>query len=352
MPVDQHSDTFEEQLSAALHDTGGTFGNPGAALAAAGQARGHRLRLRRRAAVAGSAAGLALVGVSGALLVPWGGADGTPEQSTVAATGSRAPAQPSFSADYVVRTLQKLLPQGKFSKTEARGTGGELPPLASGVFDDGKGEAAISVGLDRLTADAGGIDPSARVTPCPDGPDSGLDSCKTELLPDGSAITVYQGYEYPDRREDTKAWGADLVTPAGQHVSVLEWNAPAEKGEPVSRPEPPLTTAQLKALAVAGEWRRIIAAIPETNMTLTDKLKKDTKPHSAASSSQIDPGVQVQRMLPALGMTLTDKLKKDTKPHPVAASSRTDPGAPVRWMLSVLGMTLTDSLKIAADRGR
>ncbi|MDX3246081.1 hypothetical protein PV408_30980, partial [Streptomyces sp. ME18-1-4] len=62
MPVDQHSDPFEERLSAALHDAGGTFDSPGGALVAAGQARGLRLRLRRRAAVVGGAASLALVG--------------------------------------------------------------------------------------------------------------------------------------------------------------------------------------------------------------------------------------------------------------------------------------------------
>ncbi|MEU3611262.1 hypothetical protein ABZ725_02940 [Streptomyces sp. NPDC006872] len=298
MPVDQHSDPFEEQLSAALHETGGTFGNPGAELAAAGQARGHRLRLRRRAAVAGSAAGLALVGVGGALLVPWG-ADGASKPSSAAATGSSDIAQPAFSADDVVRTLQKLLPEGKFTRTEARGTDGELPPLASGVFDDGKGDAAISVGLEQIPPDGSEVNPSGQVMPCPDSPDSGLDSCTTELLPDGSALTVYQGYEYPDRREDTKAWGADLVTPAGQHVSVLEWNAPAEKGEPVSRPEPPLSVAQLKTLAAADDWRRIIAAIPE----------KDVKPNPAtSSSSQADPAVQVQRMLSVLRTTLPDNL--------------------------------------------
>ncbi|MGW2045310.1 hypothetical protein ACWCPF_09005 [Streptomyces sp. NPDC001858] len=295
MPVDQHSDPFEDRLSAALHDVGGAFDSPRTELATAGQRRGRRLQLQR---IVGSAAGLALVGVSGALLAPWGG--GTPEPSSVAASGSRSPAEPGYSADEVFRTLQKLLPEGKFTKTEARGTHEDRPPLALGVFDDGKGDAAISVGLDQIPADAGKIDPSAMVMPCSDGPDSGLDSCKTELLPDGSAITVYQGYEYPDRREDTKAWGADLVTPAGQHVSVLEWNAPAEKGEPVSRPEPPLSTAQLKTLAAADDWRRIIAAIPGKNARPTP---------AASSNAQADPGVAVQRMIATLRRTLPDGLK-------------------------------------------
>lgn len=53
MPVDQHSDSFEERLSAALREAGGAFDGP-AALAAAGRARGDRMRLRRRTAIAGA----------------------------------------------------------------------------------------------------------------------------------------------------------------------------------------------------------------------------------------------------------------------------------------------------------
>ncbi|WP_020128054.1 hypothetical protein [Streptomyces sp. 303MFCol5.2] len=258
MPVDQYSDPFEEQLAVALREAGGAFDSP-AALAAAGRARGDRMRLRRRTAIAGGAASLALVGVGGALFAPWGGKPAA-GPSSVAASGSAK--QAAFSADDVVRTLKKLLPEGKFTESEARGTNEDLPPLAVGVFDDGKGEGSVSVGLARIPANGGEITPSTAVMPCPDGEQTDLDSCETELLPDGSALTVYQGYEYPDRREDTKAWGADLVTPAGHHVSVIEWNAAAEKGKPVTRPKPPLTTAQLKTLAAASEWRRIADAIP------------------------------------------------------------------------------------------
>ncbi|MDX3798204.1 hypothetical protein [Streptomyces sp. AK04-3B] len=299
MPVDQHSDPFEEQLSAALHEAGGAFDRPGGALAAAGQARGHRLRLRRRAAVAGGVAGLALVGVGGTLLVPWGGTP-APNPSSVAASG-RAGAKPaSYSADDVFRTLKKLLPKGKLTKTEARGTDGDLPPLALGVFDDGKGEGAVSVGLDRVRTDAKGFDPVTAVMPCSDGGQTGFDSCRTDVLPDGSAVTVYQGYEYPDRREDTKAWGADLVTPAGQHVSVIEWNAAAEKGKPVTRPEPPLSPSQLRTLAAASEWRRIVDAIP----------REQKKPTAAASGSVRPAEMAGWLILRKLSLLLPSPLKR------------------------------------------
>ncbi|MDX5563227.1 hypothetical protein PYK79_07830 [Streptomyces sp. ID05-04B] len=300
MPVDQHSDPFEEQLSAALHEAGGAFDHPGSALAAAGQARGHRLRLRRRAAVAGGVAGLALVGVGGTLLAPWDGSP-APNPSSLAASGRASASAKPASADDVFRTLRKLLPKGRLTKTEARGTNEDLPPLALGVFDDGKGEGAVSVGLDRVRTDAPGkFDPVTAVMPCSDGGQTGFDSCRTDVLPDGSAVTVYQGYEYPDRREDTKAWGADLVTPAGHHVSVIEWNAAAEKGKPVTRPEPPLSTAQLRTLAAAPEWRRIVDAIP----------RERQKPSAAASASTRPAEMAGWVILRKLSLLLPDSLKR------------------------------------------
>ncbi|MFH8800195.1 hypothetical protein ACH4F6_11445 [Streptomyces sp. NPDC017936] len=312
MPVDQH-DPFEDRLSAALHQAGGAFDADRAALAAAGRVRGRRLRLRRRAAVAGGAAGLALVGVGGALLVPSDG-DGTARNGSVAAAGSGRPtatAVPAVSADEMVRTLTELLPEGEVTRGAARGTNGALPPFAQVVFDDGKGAGSISLLVDRVTRGSGNgeaFDPAAEVTPCPEMqlPDAGPDSCVTQTLPDGSAVTLVQGYEYPDRRADTKAWSADLVTPAGQRVSVSEWNSPAEKGEPVSRPEPPLTLDQLKTLAAAQEWRRVADAIPE----------KTRKPSPATSDSAGDTtGFGGRRILAVLTDSLPDGLEVVSSDH-------------------------------------
>ncbi|CAM5689704.1 hypothetical protein [Streptomyces aurantiogriseus] len=294
MPVDQH-DPFEDRLSAALHQAGGTFDTNRSALAAAGQAHGRRLRLRRLA-VAGSTASLVLVGVGAAVLLPSDGS--VRETASVATNGTAKPG--FFSADDVIRTLEKLLPEGKTYSQEGRGTHSDLPPSAQLVFDDGKGAAAVSVGLERieLSAETGdnGFDPASAVMPCPKaeaGARSAFDSCETEKLADGSVVTVFQGYEYPDRREETKAWGAELVTPEGQRVSVSEWNAPAEKGQPVSRPEPPLSTAQLKTLAAATQWRTIIDALPEQSRRPTPT----TSQASAAPRPRAASGKVVERVL-------------------------------------------------------
>ncbi|MGC9535568.1 hypothetical protein [Streptomyces sp. UG1] len=320
MPMDQHNDQhgnqhndpFEDRLSAALHTTGSDFDTDRAALAASGTARGRRLRARRHAAVVGGAAAIALASVSGALLVSGSsGADDKPQTSSVAAEGTRAPSPSPTStptstpngvtAEQMISTLKSLLPEGKVSQEQGRGAHPVILPYASVVFDDGEGAAAISVGLDRL--EPGGEDARLR-SECPDKRLTNHDDCSVQRLPNGSVFKVFQGYEYPDRRADTKFWYAELITATGQHVSVSEWNAPAEKGKPVSRPEPPLSPAQMKTIVTAEAWLPFVDAIPE------DDRKKPT---GAPSPSDTPPSVGGQqiagvltRLLPS-GMKVVDK---------------------------------------------
>ncbi|MEV5957386.1 hypothetical protein AB0M11_27075 [Streptomyces sp. NPDC051987] len=275
MPVEQrHNDSdssdeqaFEVRLATALHDAGGTFDADRGALVAAGAARGRLLRLRRRAAVLGGVAGVALAGAGGALLVPWGGsASGQPPaavSTTPRPTASpTAPAARGVTSDEMIRTLEKLLPGGTFGKAEGRGVDATDPlvaPYAQVVYDDGHGAAAVSVTVNRVLP--GGHDAQQAVR-CPDKVFTTFDSCVTRHLPDASVVTVVKGYEYPDRRVDTKLWTANLVTPDGHHVSVAEWNAAAEKDARISRDRPPLSAARLTALAAAEEWRGVVDAIP------------------------------------------------------------------------------------------
>ncbi|MEU0741679.1 hypothetical protein [Streptomyces sp. NPDC006134] len=261
MPVDQHSDPFEDRLAAALRDTGAGFDADQNALTAAGRTRGRRLRLRRRAAVAGGVAGIAMVGVGGVFLLPGDDAAGPQRSSTASApTASPAQAPKSFSGDDLVRTLKGLLPEGRFSQETARGSKERLGPAVRLVYDDGQGAAAIAVGLGRVEP---GSEQARETTTCPDEVFVPHDACTTSRLPDGSVLMLFQGYEYPDRRVDTKWWNAELVTPQGQHVSVSEWNAPAQKDAEISRETPPLTPEQLKGIATAGVWRQVVDAIPK-----------------------------------------------------------------------------------------
>ncbi|MFD0317008.1 hypothetical protein [Streptomyces flavalbus] len=271
MPVrhdEDSADPFEGRLGAALRQAGDGFATDGAALVTAGQARGRRLRLRRRAAVLGGAASLTLVGVGGALVLPGsgGGGDGASGASPAASAQRAAATDAPVTAEAMLTTLRSLLPEGDVSQ-ERSGDGSQGSAFATVVFDDGQGGGAVAVSVDRLQP---GGDDADQMTACPDKTAVAYDSCDSTELGDGSALMLMQGYEYPDRRVDTKLWRADLVTPEGYHVSVNEWNAEAEKDAPVTRPEPPLTLAQLRTIATADAWRAAAASLPENPKGVPD----------------------------------------------------------------------------------
>ncbi|MGW4272370.1 hypothetical protein ACWEGQ_08400 [Streptomyces seoulensis] len=262
MPDADH-DSFEERFAHVLRDTGARLDPARRDLPAEGAARGRRLRARRRAAVAGGAAAVALVGLGGALVLPGGQGDGrqqsaggSPKPALTTAAETEA-AKHAVSAASLTRTFEKLLPPGRLTRTAARGT--DDHPSVQGVYDDGKGEAAISVSVNRVPA---GTQEASQNTTCPDKVFIAYDSCGTTKLADGSALMILKGYEYPNKRSGTRLWQADLVTPSGQYISVMEWNAAAEKDAPVTRAEPPLSAERLKTLVTAPQWRTAADAIP------------------------------------------------------------------------------------------
>ncbi|MFG3107206.1 hypothetical protein [Streptomyces tendae] len=268
MLENDRQDPFEDRLGAALRDAGDGFEADRAALVTAGRTRGRRALLRRRAAVVGGVAGVALAGVGGALVLP---ADdqAAPARSTAASAGTpkdtpngtAAAAAAAFTGDDLLRELKGLLQRGTYGEEWGRGSDHQLGPAAHLVYDDGAGAAAIGMGFARVEPGSAQV---RELTACPDHNVTPYDGCTSDRLPDGSTLRLYQGYEYPDLRVDTKLWTADLVTAKGQHVSVSEWNSPAEKDAPVSRDEPPLSTERLRTLVTAGVWREVVDAIPES----------------------------------------------------------------------------------------
>ncbi|WSB47997.1 hypothetical protein OHA00_11875 [Streptomyces cellulosae] len=290
MPENQHEDPFENRFATALRDTGDGFraGDP-AALVTGGQVRGRRKQLLRRTAVLGGITGVALVGVGGTLLLP---SDVHDPRRTSAAAGPASTADPSaaspspaesFSRDDMLRSLKELMPQGTYSEEDAQGTGSTMPPYARLVFDDGEGAAALGLSVDRM--DPGG-EQAAQWTTCPDKKIVAYDDCTSATQPDGSRLMLLRGYEYPDRRVDTKWWNAELVTPDGVHVTLSEWNAPAQKDAPVSRPQPPLSAGQLKEVVTADVWKRVAAAMPQSpKPSATGEAPPEGRPSGAIAKT-------------------------------------------------------------------
>ncbi|MFJ4880584.1 hypothetical protein ACIP93_35975 [Streptomyces sp. NPDC088745] len=300
---------FEDELGRALRRTGDSFSADQQRLADTGLARGRRtLRRRRAGAVTGSVAALALVGVGGAwaggLLGGTGGRgdvaapvpsvertsgasdagrDGGNETGRAEGSGkgdSEGDGHGNGKADtavgdtrhitraWMTDTFKRLMPRGELTDVEARGTdeaargtesapGPPNSPMVSALHDDGRGKGAVRLGITR--ADPGGHSTREMVT-CPARAYVRFDSCRSEKLSDGSDFMLLQRYVYNTGK--TKEWRAVLVTPDGLVVDVSEYNAPAEKGEPVSRVDPPLDPAQLRRLTTDGAWRSVTGALP------------------------------------------------------------------------------------------
>ncbi|MEU0025429.1 hypothetical protein [Streptomyces sp. NPDC006335] len=306
MSADQHKDPFEERLAAALHETGAGFDTDRTALATRGAVRGRRKRFVRRAAVVGGAASVVLACVGGTLFLRPGGtaAEAVPSSVTASAEPKPKP-KPSVTAtpmtgEQMIATLKSLLPKGDFSQERGRGTDPtddlKVPaPYAGLVLDDGDGAAAVEVAVGRVQP--GGVE-ARQATRCPDRAYLPYDACTTSRLADGSVVTVLQRYEYPDRRVDTKLWTAELVTPTGQHITVSEWNAAAEKDMPVTRTDPPLDPAGLTRLAAAKEWRGVADALPVP------------QPEPELPGSHLHARTDLLALLPK-GLKVTDKSSDD-----------------------------------------
>ncbi|SOB84095.1 hypothetical protein [Streptomyces sp. 1331.2] len=268
---------FEDDLLYALTRTGEGF-RAGQAeqadLVAGGYRRGRR-RWRRRstAAVVGGAAALALVGTGAVYLTGASGAKGAGTVSAASAPTTTAGAGPAatpttvkssaptvITGDEVLATFQALLPKGETTDGKGRGTdddrtGGTFVG-ADVVFDDGQGKSLVQIGIQKHRPNQG------QPRSCPkDFKLARVDSCSVTTLPDGSQLMLQQGHEYSDGRADTKAWIASLSGPDGRDINLSEWNAPAEKGARDSRPNPPLTFDQLKAIVTDKSWDRTVAAV-------------------------------------------------------------------------------------------
>ncbi|MFF0477968.1 hypothetical protein [Streptomyces sp. NPDC004284] len=260
---------FEEELGAVLRGTGDGFAvDDRRELVAGGLQRGRRRLVRRRLAVTGGVLALAAVGLGGVYGGSLLGPGGPAETSSVAAppqrgqgVGAAAPGEkPMGEATIPVKDLAAVLkantPAGQWQFDNLDGQGQSV----TGVYDDGHGKAGVSVGLYR----AGGTGESGtdQVT-CPDKAVVPYDRCADGRLPGGERFMAIQGYEYPDKREETKNWRAVLLTKDGILIDASEYNAAAEKGAAISRENPPFSLSQLKTLVTAEAWRPLAAQLPQ-----------------------------------------------------------------------------------------
>ncbi|MER7914476.1 hypothetical protein [Streptomyces sp. NPDC096068] len=257
-------DGFEEELGAVLRRTGDGFAaDDRRGLVEGGLRRGRRRLMRRRLAVTGSALALVAMGVGGVygglLFGPTGAVDTASvagEPTSAAEPTGPLPDMARIPVKEAAAVLKAHTPAGQWTFDDENGLGqGVL-----GVYDDGNGKAAVTVFLSRSF---GPGEAGEGLVACPDKAHDPDVECTTETIPGVGRLMRLQGYEYPDRREETKNWRATLLTEDGFIVDVNEYNAAAEKGAPISRENPPFTLAQLKALVTADAWKPLLAKLPD-----------------------------------------------------------------------------------------
>lgn len=185
---------------------------------------GHRRRVRRRVAMAGSAAGAAAVATLGAAALA-GGAGSPSDQLTVtpfalsgAAAGVTAAAQPGLTPDQqrVATAIASASPAGwtfDFAADRWDGSGVEA------TADDGTGPGRLMVGIS--TADQ-------LLHPCADAEFSAGATCTERALSDGSVLSMRgvvdaRGTQYVDVVV-THPDGSGVMAESGNYV--LNWPPP------------------------------------------------------------------------------------------------------------------------------
>lgn len=253
MPVE-----FEDELGDALRRTADTFQpDDPRELVDSGHLKGRRMRSRRTATVVAGAAAFAAVAVGGVLA--GGFAHDNGRGSGVAA----APEQPNpkvrstdartVTGMQVAATFARVLPAGTVKDLVGSGPEDFGFPFASAsaIFDDGKGLAEVAISLQYH---------AKPLEPCSQVKAPGVSCSLTHVH--GGTLQIIKGYEYPDRRVETKDWTATFVTSDGAQVQLNQWNSSAEKGARITRKDPPLDVAQMTAVVTSKVWRPVLAGIP------------------------------------------------------------------------------------------
>ncbi|GAA0612633.1 hypothetical protein HPO96_22850 [Kribbella sandramycini] len=213
-------------------------------LIAGGRATGRRFTRRRRIgqAMLSVTATAAVVGV----VVAVGGALAGPAQPSIGPAGpaTQAPDEPITPQAAWKIVIDQLPKGGKFKDVK----GGHEGPLANpdivwakGVYTDAKGPSQLSLNLDwRDDVELG----------C-----NSADTCKTQPLADGRTLVLLS--DSGDAGE--KGNEARIKQQDGWILTVRSDNATTWKGAG-TRPEPPLSQDQLRAIVLSLRWQQQVPA--------------------------------------------------------------------------------------------
>lgn len=254
----------EDQLSEAMRTTAADL-RPPADLVDRGIARGRGMRRRHALRVTAGAVATVTAVTAGAVVnasllrdSPTGqvAADGPtvikpiPLRTLPIGPAPRA-LGPQLPGPALAAILKRLLPPGRVITTASQGGDIEI------IYADGKGASAISMTFRRVRPD----DADAQCVPIQIHPYS---VCTATTLPDGARLVIDKGYTRPQSATGEKLWTATLTRKNGAQIRLEEYNSAGHKSAAgVTREEPALPPAQLRAIVTSPEWDRVLDSIPE-----------------------------------------------------------------------------------------
>ncbi|SRR6266568_3660290 len=237
-----------------------------------------RRNVRTGLAVAGSVAAVGAVSVAVILLprdhgtapdtAPVAAPTTTSTPTASASTSRAAPTPLPVTPQVVVQNLINLVAsKGTATKPAGRAVGNSA--LGEIVFNNGHGAALMDVALTWAGTGPKDAVPGADV--CAAGA-----TCTT--VAGGWKAQTYQGLEYPyPHTNNSTEWGVRAYRASdGLEVDITEWNAPAPKDSPISRPTPPFTIAELITMATSPTWSA--TASPRTISAVAGLFTPDVMP--------------------------------------------------------------------------
>ena len=179
--------------------------------------------------------------------------------STEAATTAESVPTVTMTPQLLVRTAIDLLPRpGTTSRYYGHPAQGNSVG-AQFVWNDGHGAAEILLDLYWPASGADLKDSVQLDQPCD--PGQPVDGGSCTVLADGAHAMVAEAPEYPWDHQPYNALDrrVQLVRTDGVEVNIEEWNSSQEKDAPITRAQPPLTDAELIAMADSARWQPQVA---------------------------------------------------------------------------------------------
>ncbi|MFD8754877.1 hypothetical protein ACFV0O_28415 [Kitasatospora sp. NPDC059577] len=274
----------DDTFARLLRDAADLAPAPSAAGLADGARRHHRRHRRRQAVLTGGAALTAAAVVALAVWHP--GADA----GTGTATAPTAGWPEQITARFMTDTLTSVLPPGRIGATHGNGVGDGpvpgLPPSAFVLYDDGNGAGMVNLTINRAALP---ITDATRGTQCVDPVEAPSEGCERTVLPDGGIVVVDK--LAPDAQAQVTKWQATYTGTDGRQVGIWEVNS-TSFGPPLSRPAPPLTSAQLVAAVTSSAWNPVFANPAPTGTTGTAPAASGPAPAQilATATTLLPPG--------------------------------------------------------------